>query len=153
MAEPIPLDLPQRDPCAELNSRLQNAPVEHAEAVLAAYQVLQGLHDRGALDFLRGTLGASDKIIEGLAQASKSPESIRAVRNLVILARALAAIEPEQLQVLIQMANETVVRPAPANSEPPSLWALFKKLGSRDVRRGLAAITSLIERFGKNLTR
>src|ERR1700747_1617635 len=41
MAQPIPLEVPPRNPRAELHARLLNAPEEHAEAVLAAYEVLQ----------------------------------------------------------------------------------------------------------------
>jgi hypothetical protein len=43
MAQPIPLEIPPRNPRAELQSRLEHAPEEHAEAVLAAYEVLQQL--------------------------------------------------------------------------------------------------------------
>ena len=50
MAKPILLDAPNRDPKVELRHRLENAPAEHAEALLAAYEVLQGLHDRGLLE-------------------------------------------------------------------------------------------------------
>ena len=56
MAQPIPLDLPHRDPRIALQTRLHDAPIEHTEALLAAYQVLQGLHDRGALEVMRGAL-------------------------------------------------------------------------------------------------
>ena len=49
MAHPIPLELPARDPREILQHALQNAPVEHAEAVLAAYELLQGLQDRGSV--------------------------------------------------------------------------------------------------------
>src|SRR5438045_3681216 len=77
MARPIPLTLPVRDPRAELQSRLENAPVEHAEAVLAAFEVLQGLHDCGALDLARGALGSSDKVLEIAVDAAQSPQSIR----------------------------------------------------------------------------
>jgi len=41
MAQPIALEIPPRNPRAELRSRLEEAPEEHAEAVLAAYEVLQ----------------------------------------------------------------------------------------------------------------
>ncbi len=59
MAQPIPLEIPPRNPRAELRSRLELAPEEHAEAVLAAYEVLQELHSscvapwRGATTFWR----------------------------------------------------------------------------------------------------
>src|SRR3984893_10867415 len=54
MAQPIPLEIPPRNPRAELQSRLENAPEEHAEAVLAAYEVLEELHNRGVLEIMRG---------------------------------------------------------------------------------------------------
>jgi hypothetical protein len=56
MAQPVPLEIPARKPRAELRSRLEQAPEEHAEAVLAAYEVLQELHDRGLLEIMRGAL-------------------------------------------------------------------------------------------------
>jgi Cupin len=43
-----------RDPREALYHRLEKAPLEHVEALLAAYEVLQGLHDRGVLETLRG---------------------------------------------------------------------------------------------------
>src|SRR5437660_10636958 len=98
MAQPIPLELPARDARVELQTRLQNAPVEHAQALLAAYEVLQGLHDRGALELMRGALGSSDKVIEIIVEASKTPESIRGIRNLIILTKILGSIEPELVE-------------------------------------------------------
>src|SRR5713101_9379424 len=82
MARPIPLHLAPRDPREDLNPRLQQAPLEHAEAVLAAYEVLQGLHDRGVLELMRGTLGGGEKILEQVVAVASSAESIRATRNL-----------------------------------------------------------------------
>ncbi len=61
MAQPISLEIPPRDPRKELIARLERAPVEHAEAILSAYEVLQGLHDRQVLEMLRGLLGLGRK--------------------------------------------------------------------------------------------
>ena len=54
MADPIVLKIAPRDPREALYHRLEKAPLEHVEALLAAYEVLQGLHDRGVLETLRG---------------------------------------------------------------------------------------------------
>jgi uncharacterized protein YjgD (DUF1641 family) len=93
MARPIPLELPARDPSEEIKARLRDAPAEHAEALLSAYEVLQQLHDRGALDLARGALSASDKLLEMVVDTARSPEGIRAIRNLLLLAKALGTIE------------------------------------------------------------
>ena len=73
MAQPIWLEVPPRNPVEELSSRLDRAPQEYAEAVLAAYEVLQELHDRGVLDIMRGALAASDEILEKVVDNAKTP--------------------------------------------------------------------------------
>src|SRR5258705_13336853 len=98
MAQPIPLELSPRDPRAELQVRLQNAPVEHAEALLSAYEVLQGIHDRGVFEMMRGALGSSDKVLGSFVEMANTPESLRGIRNLIILAKTLGTIEPELLE-------------------------------------------------------
>ena len=64
MARPIPLELPKRDPREELHSRLEQAPIQHAEAVLASFEVLQGLHNCGVLELLRGVLGGATRFLK-----------------------------------------------------------------------------------------
>src|ERR1700681_4487160 len=98
MAKPIPLELPKRDPQEELRSRLEKAPAEHAEALLAGLDVLQALHDQGVLELLRGVLGGGNKILEIVVDASKTPEAIRGSFDLVILTKILGSIEPELLK-------------------------------------------------------
>src|SRR5437870_3960014 len=97
MAKPILFEAPSYDPRAELRARVEQAPTEHAEAVLAAYEVLQGLHDSGALDLLRGLLRSKDKVLENVVDATRTPEAVRIIRNLLNLVKLLAAIEPELL--------------------------------------------------------
>jgi hypothetical protein len=91
MAQPIPLEIPPRNPRAELRSRLEQAAEEHAEAVLAGYEVLQQLHNRGVLEILRGALAASDEILEKVVDNARTPEAIRAIRNLLFGAVFLGA--------------------------------------------------------------
>src|SRR3981081_4794893 len=94
MAKPVPLQLPPRDSREELRSRLDRAPLEHADALLATYEVLQGLHDCGILELLRGLLGSGDKVLETAVDAARAPESVRAMRNLLVLYKALGATHP-----------------------------------------------------------
>ena len=76
MAEPILLNLPPRDPREALYQRLENAPQEHAEALLATYDILQDLHDKGVLDLLKGMLGSGEKVLEIAVNAANTPEVI-----------------------------------------------------------------------------
>src|SRR4029434_10122496 len=98
MAQPIALlleNVPGRDPRVELSARLQDAPEEHAEALLSAYEVLQGLHDRCVLELMRGALGSGDQILDIAVRTADSPAPLRGIRNLVLLINMLGEIDPE----------------------------------------------------------
>jgi uncharacterized protein YjgD (DUF1641 family) len=153
MARPISLQFPPRDARAELTSRLQAAPVDHAEALLSAYEVLQGLHDRGVLDLLRGALGSADKVLEIGVYAADSPSSIRGIRNLLLLVQMLENVDPQTLGALTRAVPEALqtIRQQP---EPPGLWQLLKDfLWNGNFRRGLSAFNMLLEAIGSNLAR
>jgi uncharacterized protein YjgD (DUF1641 family) len=149
MAQPIRLEFSPRDPRAELQSRLQNAPLQHAEALLSGYELLQGLHDRGVLDLLRGALGSSDKVIEIVVDAAKTPEAIIATRNLLILSKVVFTLETELLENIAKAVPDSL---AQAKAQKPlSLWQMFKKMCSQDTRRALSAMLGVLESFGKSL--
>jgi len=151
MAQPIPLNLAPRDPSAEISLRLQQAPLDHAEAVLAAYEVLQGLHDHGVLELMRGTLGGSEKILEQVVAVASGPESIRATRNLLLLVTTLGEIEPALLSDLTRAIPRALVQANAEESKPPGLFKLISTFWNADFRRGLAAFNDLLIVFGRNL--
>jgi uncharacterized protein YjgD (DUF1641 family) len=152
MAQPIPLHLAPRDPREGLNSRLQQAPMDHAEAVLAAYDVLQGLHDRGVLEVMRGTLGGSEKILEQIVAVTSEPQAIRATRNLLLLLTTLGEIDPALLSDLTRAIPRALVQANAEESKPPGLFKLMSTFWNKDFRRGLAAFNDLLVVFGRNLT-
>jgi hypothetical protein len=153
MAQPIPLDLPARDPRAELQLRLQNAPLQHAEALLSAYEVLQGLHDRGVFELARGALGSSDKLLQIIVDVAKAPESIRGMRNLIIVSKIFGSIEPEILEGFERALPEAIAVMKERASRPPGFWTILKQFTSKSSRRVLFLAGSLLEAFGRNLPR
>ena len=152
MAQPIPLHLAPRDPREEINLRLQQAPQDHAEALLAAYEALQALHDRGVLELMRGALGGGEKILEQVVAVASGPEAIRTTRNLLLLATTLGEIEPALLSDLTRAIPRALVQANAEESKPPGLFKLMSTFWNRDFRRGLAAFNDLLVAFGKNLT-
>ena len=152
MARPIPLDLAPRDPREEFNTRLQQAPFEHAEAVLAAYEVLQGLHDRGVLELMRGTLGGSEKILEQVVAVGSGAQAIRATRNLLLLVTTLGEIDPALLSDLTRAIPKALDQANAEQRKPPGLFKLMSTFWNPDFRRGLAAFNDLLVTFGRNLT-
>jgi len=150
MAQPIPLELPPRDPRNELHVRLQNAPMQHAEALLSGYEVIQKLHDSGILDLLRGAFGSGSSIVDDLVKEANTPESVRAVRNFVILLKTMGSIDPEVLKALAGAVPDALAGKA-LKDEPPGLFSLMINLGNRNFRRGLAMVNTFLEGFGRNL--
>jgi uncharacterized protein YjgD (DUF1641 family) len=152
MARPIPLELPPRDPRQELHNRLENAPVEHAEALLESYELLQQLHDRGVFQLLRGVLGASDKLVEAAVENARSAASVRALRNTIILAKTMGSINPDLLQGIAVAIGETLGSYKKPVIEPPGLFSLLSQFRHKELRRSIALINRFLETLGIQLS-
>jgi len=151
MAQPIPLEIPPRNPRAELRARLEQAPEEHAEAVLAAYEVLQEVHNRGVLDIMRGFLAASGDILEKVVDNIRTPEAIRAIRNLLFWRQILGSIEPEWFKGIFQAIPEGIAEATAERDQPVSFFRLLRRLTSKDSLRGLTAAVDFLQAFGRHL--
>ena len=151
MAQPIPLEVPPRNPRAELRSRLEQAPQEHAEAVLAAYEVLQELHSRGVLDIMRGALAASDEILDKVVDNVKTPEAIRAIRNLLFWRQILGSIEPDWFKGIFQAIPEGIAQATAERDQPVSFFGILRRLSHKDSLRGMAAALDFLQAFGRHL--
>jgi uncharacterized protein YjgD (DUF1641 family) len=153
MAKPISLQLPKRDPQEELRCRLEKAPNEHAEALLASLDVLQSLHEQGVLELLRGVLSGGNKILEIVVDASKTLEAIRGIRNLVIMTKILGSMDPELLKKFTEAIPDVLVGAAKAQATPPpGLWETLRILRSKNLRRGLVVANNLLEALGRNFS-
>jgi uncharacterized protein YjgD (DUF1641 family) len=151
MAQPIPLELPPRDPREELRKRLEDAPAEHAEALLDSYELLQQMHDHGVFHLLRGVLSASDKLVETAVDATRTDESVRAIRNAIILGKMLGAINPEVLQCIATAAGESLGSYKRPIVEPPGLFSLLSQFRHKEVRRSVALIDLFLEKLGNQI--
>lgn len=147
MANPIKFVPKAVDPKLELQRRLIAAPVEHAEALLVAFDLLEEAHRQGVLDALHGAIGAKDTIMAALAVYSADPVSINALRNLLILGRILGSLEPEPLS-RVSKAMFAAAEEHKAEKEPPSLWQLFKRVRTAEARRGLSLMTRMLGAIG-----
>ena len=151
MAQPIPLDIPPRDDSRDLRSRLERAPDTHAEAVLAAYEVLQQLHDRGVLELARGMLAAGDDILEKVVDQVRTPEAVRAIRNLIFWQHILGSIEPDWFKGIFKAIPEGLAKATAEPDKPIGLFGLMRRLMTKDGLRGLAAATDFLQAFGRHL--
>jgi uncharacterized protein YjgD (DUF1641 family) len=152
VAQPISLGVPPRDARKELSARLENAPAEHAEALLDAYELLQQLHDQHVFDILRGALSASGKFVESAATAADSPGSVRAIRNAMILGKMLGSMNPDLLQCFAVAVKETLGNERkPPLVEPPGLLSLLSQFRQTELRRSMALINRFLNVLGQEL--
>jgi uncharacterized protein YjgD (DUF1641 family) len=148
MANPIDFKPRRLDPRLELERRLYAAPIEHAEALLVAFDILEEAHRQGLLDALHGAIGARDTIASILAHYSAEPVSVNALRNLIALGKLLGTLDPEPISKLSKEMVQAVEahRAEPA---PPSLWQLWKRMRTPESRRGLSLATTLLGALGR----
>ena len=151
MAQPIPFHAPGIDKREALRARLEQAPEKHAEAILAAYDLLQALHDRGILDVATSALRASDELLDQVVEAANTPEAIRALRNLMFWRQVLGRIEPAWFQGIFQAIPDGLATATAQRDEPVSLWKLLRRALNRNSLRGLAAGIDFLESFGRHL--
>jgi uncharacterized protein YjgD (DUF1641 family) len=125
----------------DLIRKVEQAPVAHAEAVLAAYDLLQRLHEKGMIDLLSGLLSAGDTVVERLVDVISSKEMVTALRLALIFSNLLSSIDPDKLHAVISNAGK----------DAPSLLAVGKQAASKDARRGMAAAVGVLNVFGEAL--
>jgi uncharacterized protein YjgD (DUF1641 family) len=151
VAQPIALEFAPRDRAAELRSDLENASTQHTEALLAAYEVLQDLHEQGLLEILRGAISAKDEILEKVVTAVNTPETIRAIRSLLYLGGTLGRIEPDWFKGIFQAIPEGLAKATAERNRPVGFWRLLRRTFSKDSLRAVAAAVDLLEAFGRHL--
>ena len=148
MAQPIAFEAPpKRKPVSP--ERLQDAHVEHAEAVLSAYELLQVMHDKGVLNLLRVLVGSGDALIGTVAAALDAPESIRGIRNFILLTKFFANIPPEVLTSLAETVSKGAKREKAHKA--PGLLHLLWRLRNEDSRHAAAVALDLLEGLGRGL--
>jgi uncharacterized protein YjgD (DUF1641 family) len=151
MARPIPFEAPKRDEKVELIHRLQQAPTEHAAALLDAYELLQTLHENKVLDSLRGLIGSGEEVLDIAVKGALQPTSIKAMRNLLVLFNLMGSIDPDTLKKFAGPLPQAV-QVATMSNETPGIWGLLKRsLFDRDFRRGLAAMIGVVRGVGIGL--
>ena len=154
MAKAIQLDISVRDPQAEFQQRLTDASQTHAAALVELLELAQTLHDRGVLTALRGAVGAGGSLIDSLAEAAAQPESIRGMRNIMVLAKIFGSIDPVLLEMVQRTAPAVLKQNASqTSSRSPSLWSIAKVFWSPEVRRTLMALGLILAGVGMYLNK
>jgi uncharacterized protein YjgD (DUF1641 family) len=124
----------------ELKRKIDEAPAEHADAILSGYRLLEQAHESGTLELLRGALAAQDSIINHVVGLVSQPEMVNGLRNLIVLGKVLGNI------------HQTLEAGSPGDSKrrqaPPSLFTLASRMNTPDARRGIDVAVGLLAALG-----
>src|SRR5580704_7255121 len=142
MAQPIPLTVAPRseqDPIERLDAALRT----HSDAIVSSLELLQLLHDRGVLDLLRGLVGAGDQLAGMATAALDSPDSVRAIRNFILLTKIFSSIPPDVLDSLVRTAMEGADREK--SQRAPGMLQLMRRMSGENSRHAIAVTLDLLE--------
>jgi uncharacterized protein YjgD (DUF1641 family) len=149
MAKPIEFRPDSQDPRDEIQRRLADAPIEHAEALLACYKFIEEAHSSGMLELLRGLLAAQDTVINHASKMLAVPEAAVAIRNGFVLIQLLGRIDPQKLSTVID--GLTAASAEASGKSVPSILGLLSRATSPDSRRALQIGLAALEATGKAL--
>ena len=141
MAAPIEFKPKEVDPRRELQRRLESAPLEHAESILAVLDLLEAAHQQGLLGLAEGAISSKDAVFAKLAEYAKQPECTTALRNVLAIGKLVGSIPAEKLESIVKNSSGSKQR-------PPSLFRLLVRFGSQDVRSGLSVALEFLSVLG-----
>jgi uncharacterized protein YjgD (DUF1641 family) len=151
MARPIAFDSPRLDAKRELHRKLEEAPLDHAAALLNACELLQVLHDKNMIDIARGLVGSSETVLDVAVQGAIRPESVKAMRNMLVLFNLIGSIDPMTMNRFTSALPKAVFDSS-NQAKPPGLWSLIKgSIFDGDFRRGLAAMIGVLRGVGRGV--
>ncbi len=146
MAKPIEFRPTAESPRDEIQRRLADAPIEHAEALLACCKLIEEAHRSGTLDLLRGLMGAQDTFVSNVAKILSKPETVNALRNGLMLMNVLGSIEPEKLSAVLGVL--TAARGEASTEPAPSIFTVLGRAMSDESRRALLVGAAALEAAG-----
>ncbi len=149
MAKPIEFRPSEQNPRDEIQRRLADAPIEHAEALLACYKLIEEAHNAGALELLRGLLAAQDTVINHASRMLAVPEAAVAIRNGFVLIQLLGRIDPAKLSAVFE--GITTATDKASTQSPGSLFGLLSRATSEDARRAMQVGIAALEAAGRVL--
>ena len=121
----------------DLQRRIASAPREHAEAVLESYELLQRLHDCGALAIANGLLSAGPTVIAKLTDVVSSGPAVTALQIGLTLGKIATEIDANQVEQVV--ADSTTV---------PSWWRILRLALKKETRQALGLSLGLLVAFG-----
>lgn len=124
----------------DLARRIREAPADHAEAILAGFELLEKLHDAGLLSLASGVISAGNTIIDRVADVADSQQAVVALRAGLIFGSILNTLDADELHKAMQVQKNDA-----------SLFRILKGLTTKESRQVAMIGVNLLNVIGKAL--
>ncbi|UBV45455.1 DUF1641 domain-containing protein (plasmid) [Deinococcus taeanensis] len=151
MAHAIEFDARALRPTPE--QKVAAGTAESADALVEALELLRELHEHKVLHTLVRVVQGGEGLAFHALEIFNEPGSVRAVRNLLELVKALGSIEPEALGAVTGALNKGVREGARrvGAGERAGLGELLSLARDPDVGLALGAMIGVLRGFGQAL--
>ena len=116
--------------------------------------LLDQLYDTGLMRWMKDFVGALPDVSMIALQSVNTPQGQAGMRNLLVLAKQLGKIDPDQLERMfnavdagVDRAGQTAEGKHESSYNPPGITGVFKLLRDEDLWRTLAPVIEGVKAF------
>jgi len=126
---------------------------ENREAILAMLDIFKHLHEMGLLKMIQALLEQRTDVGAIAIQQVNQPAMHHVIKNGINVFKFLGAIDPEQLQTVLQTVFQGFERfsESAQKGESPSLWKISTSLRQPEVRTSLSTMIDFLQGMGESL--
>jgi uncharacterized protein YjgD (DUF1641 family) len=132
---------------------VEDALIDHKDAIIDTLEILQHMQDRGILPFLKGLFGQGDKVMDILVKTVDKKETTNSLKNLLLMTGVLGMINVKQLEPFLLKVNAGIARVAENKnpSEKTSYFDLARSLKDPEVNRAVTMLISFLKGMGQEM--
>jgi uncharacterized protein YjgD (DUF1641 family) len=133
---------------------IENALINHKDAVLEVLQIVQHMQDKGILAIFRGLFGQGEQVLDVLVKKMNHPETTNFVKNILLMAGTLGTIDVKQLEPVILKVNSGISRLADKRDENEKertgYFDLIRSIKDPDVNRSITMLLTFLKGMGQD---
>jgi uncharacterized protein YjgD (DUF1641 family) len=135
---------------------IEDALINHKDAILEVLQIVQHMQDKGILAMLRGLFGQGEAVLDVLVKKMNHPETTNFIKNILLMAGTLGTIDVKQLEPIILKVNSGIARMAEKRdvyeneNEQTGYFDLIRSIKDPDVNRSITMLLTFLKGMGQD---
>ncbi|MEA1020849.1 DUF1641 domain-containing protein [Bacillus subtilis] len=131
---------------------IEDALVDHKEAILETLHMLGHMNERGVLPLLRGLFGQGDKVLDILVKKADTEETANTLKNLLLLFGTLGMLDVKQLEPLILKVNAGVASAVEQKNseEKTGYFDIIRSLKDPEINKSITLLFSFLKGMGQD---